>query len=129
VKLGYVRYEERAIVPKPLSDHMSNVFRWEKYVIEESMKGKCCNCGGDRTMDFLECPVRVKEVMVLLWKDSYTRTLKVNLKQFIVYCQRAGEVPTNSMHHRTHVNRELCLGRPSSCLIYGNTQINYICTI
>jgi hypothetical protein len=41
----------------------------------------------------------------------------------------AGEDPTNSMHHSTHVNQELCLGSPNSCLIYSYTQTSYICII
>lgn len=41
---------------------MSNVCRWEKYDIEVCVNGKCCNYGGDHTLDFLECPLRVKEV-------------------------------------------------------------------
>jgi hypothetical protein len=43
---------------------MSNVCRSEKDDIEESVNRKCCNCGGDHTLDFLEYPVRVKEVEV-----------------------------------------------------------------
>jgi hypothetical protein len=67
--LGYVRYPARAFVSKPLQygnrkgyGHVSNVCRREKYDVEESGNGKCCNCGVDHTPDFLECPVRVNEV-------------------------------------------------------------------
>ena len=35
---------------------------WRSNNIEESVNGKCCNCGGVHTPDFLECPIRVKEV-------------------------------------------------------------------
>jgi hypothetical protein len=59
--LGYESYAVRAFVSEPLQcgnckgyDHVSNVCRWEKYDIEESVNGKCCNCGGDYTPDFLE---------------------------------------------------------------------------
>jgi hypothetical protein len=31
--------------------------------------------------------------------NSYTGTLEVELKLISVYCQRAGEVSTNSIHH------------------------------
>ena len=65
MKFGYVRNVVRAFVSKPLQcgnckgyGHVSNVCRWEKYDIEESVNGKCCNCGGDHTSDFLEYPVR-----------------------------------------------------------------------
>ena len=57
------------------------------------------------------------------------RHLKSILNESLFICQRAGEVPTNSMHHSTPVNQELSLGRPSSCLIYNFTQTNYICMI
>ena len=60
---------------------------------------------------------------------SYTGTLKVNLKWILVNCQCAREFPTNSMHHSAHVNQVLCLGSPSSCLIYDYTQTSYNCMI
>ncbi|CDQ66566.1 unnamed protein product [Oncorhynchus mykiss] len=51
--------------------------------------------------------------------------LKSILNKSPFICHHTREVPTNSMHHSTHVNQKLCLGSPSSCLVYGYTQTSY----
>ena len=72
VKLGYVRYAVRAFVPKPLQcknckgfGHVSSECRQTEYTEESCVeRRRCWNCGGDHDPEFLECPVRVKEIEV-----------------------------------------------------------------
>ena len=48
--------------------HVSSLCRRTEYVEEQCVEGvcrrRCCNCGEDHDPEFLECPVRVKEIEV-----------------------------------------------------------------
>lgn len=97
MKLGYVRYSVRAFVSKPLQckhfwgfGHVLSVCRQTEYTEERCViKGwPCYNCGGDHDSEFVECPVRVKEVEVAKVKVVH----QISNVEAIKRIERASEV-------------------------------------
>ena len=96
VKLGYVRYTVRALIPKPLQcknckgfGRVSSVCRGTEYIEERCVEGRrCCNSGGDHEPECPECPVRLKEIEVA--KDRVAN--RISYVEAITIIEKASDV-------------------------------------